>query len=48
MEKQDLQAGVFISNSWCLPKQTTCEMKAFEIKVYIQQWFDDKQGAKFM
>ena len=30
-----------------LPKQTTCEMKALQVQVYIQQWFDDEQEAKF-
>ena len=31
-----------------LPKQTTCEMKTLQVQVYIQQWFHDEKGAKFM
>ena len=31
-----------------LSKQTTCEMKTLRIQVYIQQWFQDEQGAEFM
>ena len=31
-----------------LPKQTTCEMEAIQVEVYIQQWFHDEQGAKLM
>ena len=31
-----------------LPKQTTCEVKALRVQVYIQQWFHDEQGAKFI
>ena len=31
-----------------LPKQTTCEIKAFQVQDYIQQWFHDEQGAKFL
>ena len=26
-----------------LPKQTTCELKALQVQVYIQQWFLDLQ-----
>ena len=26
----------------------TFEMKAFQVQVYIQQWFRDEHGAKFM
>ena len=32
----------------CLLKQTTCRMKALQVQVYIQQWFHDEQGGKFM
>ena len=31
-----------------LPKQRTCEMKALQVQVFIQQWFHDGQGTKFM
>ena len=31
-----------------LTKQTTCKMKALPVEVYIQQWYQDEQGAKFM
>ena len=31
-----------------LRKQTTCEMKTIEVQVYIQQWFRNEQGTKFM
>ena len=31
-----------------LSQQTTCEMKALQVQAYIQQWFHDEQGAKFM
>ena len=31
-----------------LTKQTTCKMKALQVEVYIQQWSQDGQGAKFM
>ena len=30
------------------PKQTTCEMKTLQVQVYIQQWLQDEQGAKFI
>ena len=31
-----------------LPKQTTCEMKAFQVQLYIQQWFLEEKEVKFM
>ena len=31
-----------------LLRQTTCEMEALQVQVYIQQWLHDYQGAKFM
>ena len=31
-----------------LTKQTTCEMKAYHVQVYIQQWFSDEKVAKFI
>ena len=30
------------------PKQVTCEMRAIQGQNYIQQYFHDEQGAKFM
>ena len=29
-----------------LTKQTTCKMKALPVEVYIQQWYQDEQGAR--
>ena len=31
-----------------LPKQATCEMKALQVQGYIQEWFHDERGAKFI
>ena len=31
-----------------LPKQTKWELKTLQVQVYMQQWFHDEQGAKFM
>ena len=31
-----------------LPKQRTCEMRARQVKVYVQQWLYYEQGAKFL
>ena len=31
-----------------LSKQITGEMKTLQVQVYIQQWFHDEQGAKFI
>ena len=30
------------------PKQATCEMKTLQVQVYIQIWFHDEQGTKFL
>ena len=29
-----------------LTKQTICKMKPLPVEVYIQQWYQDEQGAK--
>ena len=31
-----------------LLKQTICKMKTLQVEVCIQQWFYEKQGARFM
>ena len=30
-----------------IPKQT-CQIKALQVQVYIQQWLHDEHGGKFM
>ena len=37
-----------MSTIWCFTQVETQEMKALQLQVYIQQWFHDEQGAKFM
>ena len=40
--------NIYIEDLMFLPKRTRCRMKALQLQVYIQQWFDDEQGVKFM
>ena len=40
--------GYLYQLSGVLPKQTICEMNALQVKVYIQQWFHEEHGAKYV